>query len=174
MSCGVVSRHSSDPTLLWLWYMLVAIAPIGPLAWEPLYAIGVALKDKKEKKYLNRIFVLLLCNSFSLLIFYICSYVILWFPLLLPVFFLRSVQNKTTESKYLSSVSSYISVHFFFYLWMAHTFIFLSMPYHFFISSLPSYYNVETLEIKLFPFLMVYSYCFTRQYFFKRLFQNTF
>ena len=27
-----------------------AIAPIGPLAWEPPYASGAALKRKKEKK----------------------------------------------------------------------------------------------------------------------------
>ena len=52
MSCGVGRRHGSD--LAWLglglglW--LAATAPIGPLAWEPPYASGVALKDKKIKK----------------------------------------------------------------------------------------------------------------------------
>ena len=30
--------------LLWLWRRPVAVAPIGPLAWEPPYAMGVALK----------------------------------------------------------------------------------------------------------------------------------
>ena len=42
-----------DKALLWLWYRLVARAPIRPLAWEPPYAAGMALKrhkDKKEKK----------------------------------------------------------------------------------------------------------------------------
>ena len=40
-----------DPTLLWLWHRLVAVALIGPLAWEPPYAMGVALeKGKKTKK----------------------------------------------------------------------------------------------------------------------------
>ena len=50
VSCGVGHRHSSDPTWLWLWHGLVATAPIGPLAWEPPYVAGVALKSKKKKK----------------------------------------------------------------------------------------------------------------------------
>ena len=51
MSCGVVHRHGSDPALLWLWHRLAATAAIGPLAWEPPYAAGMALeKDKKTKK----------------------------------------------------------------------------------------------------------------------------
>ena len=41
-------RHGSDPVLLWLWHRLAAIAPIGPLAWEPPYAMGEALKRKKK------------------------------------------------------------------------------------------------------------------------------
>ena len=39
-----------DLALLWLWCRLVATAPIRPLAWEPLYAVGGALKKKKKKK----------------------------------------------------------------------------------------------------------------------------
>ena len=35
-----------DPELLWLWCRPAAVAPIQPLAWEPLYATGVALKTK--------------------------------------------------------------------------------------------------------------------------------
>ena len=50
MSCGVGHRHGSDPELLWLWHGLAAIAPIRPLAWEPPYAEGVALKKQKNKK----------------------------------------------------------------------------------------------------------------------------
>ena len=49
MTCGVGGRHSSDPALLWLWHRLVATVPIGPLAWEPPYATGAALKDKNKK-----------------------------------------------------------------------------------------------------------------------------
>ena len=39
----------NNPTLLWLWRRLAAAAPIRPLAWEPLYAVGVALKKKKNE-----------------------------------------------------------------------------------------------------------------------------
>ena len=49
--CRVGCRHSSDPTLLWLWRRLAATAQTGPLAWEPPYAEGAALeKGKKTKK----------------------------------------------------------------------------------------------------------------------------
>ena len=58
MSCGVGCRCGSDPVLLWLWRRPVATAPIGPLAWEPPYAAGVAQeiakrqkKKKKKKKF---------------------------------------------------------------------------------------------------------------------------
>ena len=50
MSCGVGRRCVLDPALLWLWRRLVATAPIRPLAWEPPYAAGVALKGQKDKK----------------------------------------------------------------------------------------------------------------------------
>ena len=52
MSCGVGCRRGSDPALLWLWHRLVARGPvpIGPLAWEPPYAEGAALKRKKKEK----------------------------------------------------------------------------------------------------------------------------
>ena len=50
MSCGVGRRHSLDPELLWLWCRLAATAPIGPLAWEPPYAVGTALKTQNNKK----------------------------------------------------------------------------------------------------------------------------
>ena len=46
MSCGVGYRRSLDPVLLWLW----CTAMIRPLAWEPPYAAGVALKRQKKKK----------------------------------------------------------------------------------------------------------------------------
>ena len=46
MSCGVGPRCGWDPTLLWLWYRPVASAQIGPLAWDPPYATGAALKTK--------------------------------------------------------------------------------------------------------------------------------
>ena len=54
MSCGVDHRHGSDPELLWLWRRPAVVAPIRPLAWEPPYAVGVALKRQKKKKYKNK------------------------------------------------------------------------------------------------------------------------
>jgi len=39
-----------DPTLLWLWSRLVAVAPIQPLPWELPYVEGAALKKLKKKK----------------------------------------------------------------------------------------------------------------------------
>ena len=50
MSCGVGYRSGSDPILLWLWHRPVATAPIGPLAWEPPYAMGTAQRNSKDKK----------------------------------------------------------------------------------------------------------------------------
>ena len=50
MSCGVGHRCGSDLSWLWLWRRLAATAPIGPLAWEPPYAMGVALKGQKDQK----------------------------------------------------------------------------------------------------------------------------
>ena len=50
MSCGVGCRCSLNPVLLWLWRRPATTALIGPLAWEPPYAVGVALKRQKAKK----------------------------------------------------------------------------------------------------------------------------
>ena len=50
MSCGVGCRCGSDLMLLWLWRRPMAPTPIRPLAWEPPYAKGVALKKKTNKK----------------------------------------------------------------------------------------------------------------------------
>ena len=52
VSCGIGHRHSSDLAWLWLWLWPAAVAPIGPLAWEPPYAGGAALKKSKKKKRL--------------------------------------------------------------------------------------------------------------------------
>ena len=54
MSCCVGCRRGLDPTLLWLWCRPVATALIGPLAWEPLYAVAVGLKKKKKEKKKKR------------------------------------------------------------------------------------------------------------------------
>ena len=46
MTCGVGCRHSSDPTLLWLW--MAAAALIQCLTWKLPYAADAALKSKKK------------------------------------------------------------------------------------------------------------------------------
>ena len=48
--CGVGHRCGSDLGLLWLWRRPAAVAPIRPLAREPPYAAGWALRRKKKKK----------------------------------------------------------------------------------------------------------------------------
>ena len=50
MRCSVGHRYDFDLALLWLWHRPAASAPIGPLAWEPPYASGSALKRKGKKK----------------------------------------------------------------------------------------------------------------------------
>ena len=49
VSYDVGHRCVSDPKLLWLWCGPAATAPIRSLAWEPPYAMGVALKRQKKK-----------------------------------------------------------------------------------------------------------------------------
>ena len=53
MSCDVGHRRRSDLALLWLWCRPVAIAPVGPLVWEPSCDMGVALKRQKKEKIEN-------------------------------------------------------------------------------------------------------------------------
>ena len=43
-----LAQGVKDPALLWLWRRPVATAPIRPLAWQPPYAMGAALKSKKQ------------------------------------------------------------------------------------------------------------------------------
>ena len=50
MSCGEGHRHNSELALLWLWFRPAAVAPIGPLVWDPPYDVGVALKRPKKKR----------------------------------------------------------------------------------------------------------------------------
>ena len=50
MNSGVGLKLVLDPALLWLWCRPAAAAPIQPLAWEPPYAMGMALKRQKKKK----------------------------------------------------------------------------------------------------------------------------
>ena len=50
MNCGVGCRCGLDLALLQLWYRSAGVSPMRPLAWEPPYAKGAALKSQKKKK----------------------------------------------------------------------------------------------------------------------------
>ena len=73
VTCGVGCRCGSDLAWLWLWHRPVATAPIGPLAWEPPYAVGVTqengkkTKKRKEKKIMD-MYLLLFLNCFGFVV----------------------------------------------------------------------------------------------------------
>ena len=73
MSCGVVCRCSSDPALLWLWHRPVDTALIRPLAWEPPYAMGAALKTPKYKRdtFIHIVLQHVFCSVCNIFSFYI-------------------------------------------------------------------------------------------------------
>ena len=54
VSCGVGCRRGSDPEVLWLWRRPAAVAPIGPLAWELLYAGDAALTIQTDMQTCGR------------------------------------------------------------------------------------------------------------------------
>ena len=58
MSHGVGCRHGSDPELLRLCLRQAVVALIQPLAWEPPYAMGAALKKAKKHKMLEAEFLM--------------------------------------------------------------------------------------------------------------------
>ena len=66
MSCDVGRRHGPDLVLLRLWCRPAAVAPIQPLAWEPPYAMGAALKSKKKECCFNSFFSL--ANNYTIII----------------------------------------------------------------------------------------------------------
>ena len=54
--CGSQMWLRSCKLWLWLWHGPAAVAPIWPLAWKPPYAMGVALKNKKNPFILVLVF----------------------------------------------------------------------------------------------------------------------
>ena len=68
MGCGVGCRHGLDLVLLRLWHRPAAVALVRPLAWEPPYAVGLALKrPKTKKKTKNSYFCILILYPITLL-----------------------------------------------------------------------------------------------------------
>ena len=45
-----LAKWVKGPALLWLWHRPASTAPIRLLAWEPPYAVGMALEKAKKKK----------------------------------------------------------------------------------------------------------------------------
>ena len=58
--------------LLWLWHRLAASAPVGPIAWEPPYAVDAVSKKgkKKKKKTLCIVYLKFKFNQISCLFFF--------------------------------------------------------------------------------------------------------
>ena len=50
VSRSIGHKCDLEPELLWLWYRLVAVVPIQPLAWELPYATGIVLEKREKKK----------------------------------------------------------------------------------------------------------------------------
>ena len=48
-----LAQQFKDPALLWLWFRPAAVAPMRPLAREPPYARGAALKSNKKAQFKN-------------------------------------------------------------------------------------------------------------------------
>ena len=46
-----LAQWVKDPVWLWLWCRPAAAALFGPLAWDPPYAMGEALKRQKKKVF---------------------------------------------------------------------------------------------------------------------------
>ena len=56
MSCGIGCRRGLHLAWLSLWHRPAAVAPLRTLAWEPMHAVGVALKSKKKKKKFSALY----------------------------------------------------------------------------------------------------------------------
>ena len=49
-SISDLTQWVKDLALLWLWHRLAGTDPILPLAWEPPYVVGAALKKEKKNQ----------------------------------------------------------------------------------------------------------------------------
>ena len=65
--------YVADMAQIWHWRRPAAVAPIRPLAWEPLCAMGAALKRTKDKYiyiYISLISALLSFPIANVLVYY--------------------------------------------------------------------------------------------------------
>ena len=92
MSCGIGRRSGSDPALLWLWCRPAAVALIRPLAWEPPYAMSAALKTKKKKNLLVKLYKVfkIQVTSFLTIVFFLL-FSVQWMPGLWPFLLIPSI-----------------------------------------------------------------------------------
>ena len=70
-SRSAVHRYGLDPVLLWLWCRLAAVAPIQPLAWEFLCAMGE--EGRKEGKKRNKEKVLAPVTALKKSLYYVVN-----------------------------------------------------------------------------------------------------
>ena len=63
MSYSIGRRRGSDLVLPWLWCRLAAMAPIQPPAWEPPYAVGVALRRQTHTEDLAVALRIYVCSG---------------------------------------------------------------------------------------------------------------
>ena len=68
--------------LLWLWCRQAAVAPIGPLAWEPPYAVGAALKKQNiaKKEYKEHTYTFYLDSPIINILFHLLVYIMALYP----------------------------------------------------------------------------------------------
>ena len=73
MSYDVGHRQGLDPTLMSLWCRPAATAPTQPLAQEPPYALGLALKSQKKQNRLSFLVLELTLTPLSFLAPYLST-----------------------------------------------------------------------------------------------------
>ena len=71
-----LTQWVGNPSLLWLWCRPAAVAPIRPLAWDPLYNAGAAL-EKTKRQSINQSIIYL-----PLIKIPFASYMQIWLPAL--------------------------------------------------------------------------------------------
>jgi len=96
---------------LWLWRRPVATAPIGPLAWEPPYATGAALKIQKDQIIIIITIIIIIIS----IMLYNTSLVVIYFitgSLYLLTTFIQFLLRPLHPTPWESQISSLFSMSF--------------------------------------------------------------